>query len=71
MSVSLSVCLLAYLRNRQSKLDEIFCLLSAAIAPSSCDNNSTRCVFLVLWMTSYLRIIGSTACGIRFGNIST
>ena len=52
MSVSLSVCLLAYLRNRQSKLDEIFCLLSAAVAPSSCDNNLTRYVFPVLWMTS-------------------
>jgi len=64
LSVCLSVCLLMYLKNRMSKLHEIFCmcLLPVVVALSFSDDSAMRYVLLVLWMTSYFPVIGHIMC---------
>ena len=49
--IGLSVCPLAYLKNRTSKLCEVFCMLPAAVARSSSDDNGICYVRLVLCLT--------------------
>jgi len=52
MSVCLSVCQLAYLKNHNWKLHEISCTCYVvAVARSSSDNDAIRYVLLVLWTT--------------------
>ena len=60
-SVCLSVCPLAHRKNYTSKLREIF----VAVARFSSDDNATRHLLPVLWMTSRFRIIGYMCCTAR------
>ena len=53
-----SVCPRAYLRNCTSDLHQILCMLPMSLARSSCGGVAIRYVFPVLWMTSYLHIMG-------------
>jgi len=54
VSVCAYVCLLAYLQNARNFLY----VLTVSVAWSSSDDNAIRYVLPVLWMTSYLPIIG-------------
>ena len=65
MSVCLSVCLHAYLRNHTSQLRDMFCacfLWPCLDPPLTLELSVSICYELsVLWMTSYLAIMGPMA----------
>ena len=61
IAISPSVCLYGYLRNHVMDLHQFLCMSSVALARSSAGGIAIRYVLPVLWMTSYLPIIGRIA----------
>jgi len=60
MSVSLSVCPLAYLKNHTAEVPQIFVLVPVSVSRSSCYGITTCYVIPVLRMTPSVHTMGCT-----------
>jgi len=68
LCMSMLVCPLAYLKNCLYKLHQILCAHVTVARPSSNDNAS-RCVLPVLWMTSCFHIMRGRKTGNACGHV--